>query len=633
MSNKLCQKSAYVNTLPSNTVHVGKVHKERNCTEYQCAELGSLNNPCLNLKQAIEVVNKKKLTNVLVQIAAGDYTDTDKDLEIPSAIRKIEGGGREVTKLGSGLRASSSLSIDKMTIGTDLNTAAFEFYPISLGTRGGCGQSPSPIEDCIALLDQCYITGYINGFDLDTGRVGKDTVVQPPETDITLSNIIQNIGAKVSNIFHGKIRLTIKKTRFVKRRLDQEAREPGFDISPFISLQGDVSVDSSSNNFEVLDSSSNSFEVPVIEGVKSQDDSWVAYAGSVPFSFSDKDSNYTNTVLADFKDDGFPDIKDSPTPLSNVQLKDVSFIMPMASNSPSLLTVVSPVLAMSVDGLKSNTSGVLFVLGGGNISSSLTSINAPKSKLFEANALPIDEGLQAPPPSISVLGANVGAVGNVVGYDVVIQNADIGTPSSNQTTPDSVRTFTADNVFDNCQVRFNSCRFKNSPRLFKDCREVIESFVNLTNSDTSSCLEQLLEQKRVLKHDFSLVKSVNSFIDVDDGVEMSFSTCELINDIEKIPIIVKRSNSHKSALISVINSKINHKGSTFLKFLEGVKEAKAYFGTSNITSQAQSLAENNEKNQKGTLKYGGLALNSEKTIEGLKPEEQSDQITQRDMGY
>lgn len=128
MSTKICKQSAYVNTLKSNTVHVGKSKKNLNCPTKTCAELGSLNRPVESLREAIQLVKDKKMENVSVLMAAGDYSKTDFDLEIPKEIRQIIGEGRSVTTIGNGLQIKHSLDLQDLTIGTDPSKMAITIY-------------------------------------------------------------------------------------------------------------------------------------------------------------------------------------------------------------------------------------------------------------------------------------------------------------------------------------------------------------------------------------------------------------------------------------------------------------------------------------------------------------------------
>jgi len=137
MSTKICKESAYVNTLKSNTVHVGKSKKNLHCPTKTCAELGSLNRPVESLKEAIKLVKDKKMENVSVLMAAGDYSKTDFDLEIPKEIRQIIGEGRSVTTIGNGLQIKHSLDLQNLTIGTDPSKMAItvDFAPLASDSK------------------------------------------------------------------------------------------------------------------------------------------------------------------------------------------------------------------------------------------------------------------------------------------------------------------------------------------------------------------------------------------------------------------------------------------------------------------------------------------------------------------
>lgn len=142
MSTKICKQSAYVNTLKSNTVHVGKSKKNLHCPTKTCAELGSLNRPVESLKEAIQLVKDKKMDNVSVLMAAGDYSKTDFDLEIPKEIRQIIGEGRSVTTIGNGLQIKHSLDLQDLTIGTDPRKMA-----ITLDYGGADARADTTVEE------------------------------------------------------------------------------------------------------------------------------------------------------------------------------------------------------------------------------------------------------------------------------------------------------------------------------------------------------------------------------------------------------------------------------------------------------------------------------------------------------
>lgn len=123
-TKKICKESAYVNTIPKNTVYVGKSLKEIHCTGKTCAELGSFNRPVESLTQAFQLVLDKKMEMVNVQVAAGDYSDTDTSIEIPPQIRQIQGSGKNVTFIGNNIMITSSVDIKDITIGNDPNKNA-----------------------------------------------------------------------------------------------------------------------------------------------------------------------------------------------------------------------------------------------------------------------------------------------------------------------------------------------------------------------------------------------------------------------------------------------------------------------------------------------------------------------------
>lgn len=125
MNSKICKESDYINTLKSNTVHVGESFKKLCCPTKNCAELGSLNRPVKSLREAIELVKKKKMNNVSVLIAAGDYSFVDFDLEIPKEICQIIGEGPSVTKIGNNINIVNSLDLQDLTLGTNTHEMVY----------------------------------------------------------------------------------------------------------------------------------------------------------------------------------------------------------------------------------------------------------------------------------------------------------------------------------------------------------------------------------------------------------------------------------------------------------------------------------------------------------------------------
>jgi hypothetical protein len=627
MSNKLCQKSAYVNTLPSNTVHVGKVHKERHCTGEQCAELGSLNRPCLHLKQAFEVVNQKKLTNVIVQIAAGDYTDTDKDLEIPSAIRKIEGAGREVTMLGSGLKATSELSICKLSIGTDPRTKALEFAPGATNTARVQRKSALSIE-----MKDLTLAGY-------TGIVNPDATLPPlpplPPIVVIFEQIQQELGVDVSNLWDGSIVMTIKNSNFVKNGGVSAAG------TPFNKLQNAARtrILARDNSFQHL--AGNPVLAPVV----------YAYGGEAPAGIASDSGQYVGgSRLAHFDEANTAldissrneEISDETPGVDATPFFRVKSHLPDAPVTATInnLTSTYPLTVADLSGAGDTTLSARDIYMQALADGEATTLN--QYPLFNLQGITrgVLQGIQTPQqmllfsdsaPSgemstITVTDAIVKGLGKVKGANFtaseVVAKASGIVGAARATAPPKDQ---IPNKFENCNVRIDNARFENSARVFKNCPKLAESNVSLKNSTTSGCLDTVTSPS----YKVSLARIEDSTFNLDDGFNFELSTSDIRSEIqENIPIIVEPSTSIKSGLISVINTKIDHNAPCFLKFLEGVKDSSASFGTTNIKSNVQCLVENHPNNNRGILKFGALVLNKKQDALNMNVQEEPNRITE-----
>ena len=572
MSNKLCQKSAYVNTLPSNTVHVGKVHKERHCAGEQCAELGSLNRPCLHLKQACEVVNQKKLTNVIVQIAAGDYTDTDKDFEIPSAIRKIEGAGKEVTKLGSGLKVRSGLSISNLSIGTDPNKKAIEFKPIMTVANTARSAAFDPFDFMAAITN-------VNIFGWTDWSIPDDVY---PLT-INYDKISQELGAAVSNLLNGQIAIKIEHSNFVKN--GNVSANP----APFTTLQNAENA--------IIEAWDNNYNFQYLAGSPATDP--YVWDGDAPAKIASSFVQYNSTRFANFVNikkseilSKYETVSDDTQPVSGVAdpfmrlesnvLSDVASVKANINNFTSniVLSVADP----------SSTSGT--TISAQNISIAPlpeapalpeAPTNPPVLKLKGGPSIGVLENLQTPKQHVlDIDSAPSGEMSTITLKDAIAQgigkvkNANL-TVSGMEAKPNQNPIMNVkatappehqiSDKIENCIVRITGSLFENSKRVFKDCRSIAESNVNFKNTTTSSCLETDTSPT-ASSYKLALARIEESQFILHDGLNFELASSNIINRVStNTPLTIESSPQPISGLIKVVGTTIDHKGSTFLKFL------------------------------------------------------------------